>query len=376
MPHALRLSVLSLICLVSVLAQFEYGEILGTVRDATGAVVVGARVKLRSVDTNVERASTTNDEGVYSFAGLRIGGYELSVEQSGFKTAKATVPSLRVGDRLRIDIPLETGQITEQVTIVDEATPLLETDTSSRGQVIGLTQIRELPLNKRDYTQLVLLAPGTAVDPRQRIGGAINSMGIARCRITTSSMASTTTRTRRVFAESASMSSGLPSTPWPSSKCRPTAIPQSTAVAPAASSMCRSRAAATLPRDAVGVFPHDKLDAKAWTPTADCKRPKLRFNLFGANIGGPIIKDQTFFFVNYEGERERADLQRGNFNNVPISGALRIVPVDPTTGAPFPNGIIPAARFDPVSVRILSDSNFPVQAISPRFRSPACFSTL
>jgi hypothetical protein len=139
-------------------AQFEYGEILGTVRDPSGAIVSGASVVLRSGETNVERKTLTNDEGMYAFAGLRIGSYTLKVEHSGFKPAQANVSALRVGDRLRVDI-------------------LLETDTSSRGQVVGLTEIRELSLNKRDYTQLVLLAPGTAVNPRQRIGGAINING-------------------------------------------------------------------------------------------------------------------------------------------------------------------------------------------------------
>ena len=177
MPLVRRCAAVAMLLAAHAFAQFEYGEVLGTVRDTSGGVIQGAKVKIRSVDTNIERSIQTNDEGIFSFPGLRIGAYQVSVEQEGFKTAQASVPELRVGDRLRLDITMETGQLAERISVEAAATQLLEADTSSRGQVIGLNQIRELPLNKRDYTQLVLLAPGTAVNPRQRIGGAINING-------------------------------------------------------------------------------------------------------------------------------------------------------------------------------------------------------
>src|SRR5262249_60690644 len=83
----------------------------------------------------------------------------------------------RVSDRLRVDMSLEPGGANEQVTVVADAAPLLETDTSTRGQVIQSQQIRELPLNKRDYTQLVLLAPGTTYNPDHHLGGGISING-------------------------------------------------------------------------------------------------------------------------------------------------------------------------------------------------------
>src|SRR5579863_4894499 len=140
--------------------QFEYGEILGTVRDASQGVVTGAKVTLRNLDTNVERDENTNDQGDYSFPGLRAGHYSVQSEKQGFRTATTANLELRTGDHLRNDIALETGNVTEQVT-VDATAPLLETDTSERGEVVQAAQIEELPLNKRDYTQLVLLVPGT-----------------------------------------------------------------------------------------------------------------------------------------------------------------------------------------------------------------------
>jgi len=294
----------------------------------------------------------------------------VTVEHTGFRGAKASIPTLRVGDRLRIDVVLAPSEVTEEVTVLSAAS-LLETDTSSRGQVVSLTQIRELPLNKRDYTQLVLLAPGTAVNPRQRIGGALNINGnralqnnflldgmdnnsnatsyrgerVDVIRPSVDSVAEFKVQTNSYSAEYGRSAGGVINVTIKSGSNRMTG---------------------TLWE----FFRNDRLDAKGWTPTADGNKPKLRFNLFGANLGGPVIKDRAFFFANYEGERERQgtthtrtvptrELQAGNFNGVPIAGALRISPVDPATGAPFPGGVIPRARFDPVTVRILSDPNFP-----------------
>jgi hypothetical protein len=168
-----------LICLFSVAAlraQFEYGEILGTIRDASGAVITKAKVTLRNVETNVERAGISNGQGAYSFPGLRAGQYAVRTEQVGFRSAKTEILTLRTGDHLRIDVQLDTGQVTEQVE-VNASTNALETDTSSLGQVVQGTMVRELPLNQRDYTQLVLLVPGTTYNPAQRLGGAISVNG-------------------------------------------------------------------------------------------------------------------------------------------------------------------------------------------------------
>lgn len=352
-------------------AQFEYGEVLGAVRDASGGVISGAEVRLQNDATKVERTTRTNEEGVYSFAGLRIGSYTLRVEHPGFKAAEASVSALRVGDRLRVDITLEPGIINEEVTVVGDASPLLETETSSRGQVIGLTEIRELPLNKRDYTQLVLLAPGTQFDPRKRIGGAINING------------------NRALQNNFLLDGLDNNSNATSYRGERVDVIRPSVDAVAEFKVQTNSYSAEYGRSAGGVinvtiksggndfrgtlwqfFRNDKLDAKGWTPTVDGNKPKLRFNLFGANLGGPVVRNKSFFFMNYEGERERQgttytrtvptpELQRGDFNNVPIAGSLRIPPVDPTSLTPFPGNVIPASRFDPVAVRILRDANFP-----------------
>src|SRR5579872_7346253 len=112
-----------LLCLCAALAvaplqaQFEYGEILGTVRDTSGAVVSNAKVTVRGIDTNVQSSTLTNDQGNYSFPDLRAGHYEVSTAVTGFRPARSDALSVRVGDRLRMDLALDPGQVTEEVTV-------------------------------------------------------------------------------------------------------------------------------------------------------------------------------------------------------------------------------------------------------------------
>jgi hypothetical protein len=145
--------------------QSENGGILGTVLDTTGSVVAGAKVTARDRNTNVERTTTTNGQGLYAFPALRIGSYEVRAEYTGFKPSVSVVLQLRVADRVRVDMVLEPGEVATEVTVQAEITGQLETETSSRGQIIAGEQVRELLLNRRDYTQLILLAPGTVTAP-------------------------------------------------------------------------------------------------------------------------------------------------------------------------------------------------------------------
>jgi hypothetical protein len=383
----------SIVCLAAIAftgrlqAQFEYGEILGTVRDTSGAVVSGAKVTVRGLDTNVQASALTNDQGNYSFPDLRSGNYEVAASDMGFRPAKSDALSLRVGDRLRMDLTLEPGQITEQVTVVAAGAPLLETDTSVRGQVIESQQIEELPLNKRDYTQLVLLVPGTTYNPDQRLGGAISINGNRTLQndylldgVDNNSHA-TSFRGDRVDVM-------LPSVD---------AVQEFRVQSNAYSAEYGHSAGAVVNVTIKNgsnqfhgtgweFFRNDDMDAHGWTPTLGGAKPKVRFNLFGANIGGPIVKDKTFFFVNYEGDRERGGvifqaivptlaLQQGIFANPPagLGSTLKVAPVDPTTGAAFANGVIPQIRWSPVASRILAYPQFPVPTPNPLITTPGTY---
>jgi hypothetical protein len=366
--------------------QFEYGEILGTVRDASQGVVSGAKVTLRNLDTNVEREASTNEQGDYSFPDLRAGHYSVQSEKAGFKTSTTGNLELRTGDHLRNDILLETGNITEKITV--EATePLLETDTSERGETVEAAQIEELPLNKRDYTQLVLLVPGTTYNPDQRLGGAISVNGNRTLQndylldgIDNNSHA-TSYRGDRVDVI-------LPSVD---------AVQEFRVQSNAYSAEYGHSAGAVVNVTIKNgtnqfhgamweFFRNDAMDAHGWTPTIGGVKPEVRFNQYGANIGGPIRKDKTFFFVNYEGDREHngnvfqatvpiPQLTQGNFNNLPagLGATLKVLPVDPNTGVPFANGIIPQSRWSQVATRILAYPQFPVPNAAPQILTPGAF---
>ncbi|HKA00645.1 MAG TPA: carboxypeptidase regulatory-like domain-containing protein [Candidatus Solibacter sp.] len=366
-------------------AQFEYGEVLGTVRDQSGGVITGAKITLREIDTNVERSVLTNDQGNYSFPGLRAGNYEIATLITGFRPAKSDTLLLRVSDRLRFDLQLTPGQVNETVTVTAEASPLLETEISSRGQTIQGQQIRELPLNKRDYTQLVLLAPGSTYNPAQRLGGAISING-------------NRTLQNNYLLDGADNNSNTTSFRGERvDVIRPSvdAVEEFRVLTNSYSAEYGRSAGAVVNVSIKGgsnrlrgtaweFFRNDKMDAHGWTPTLGGVKPELRFNLFGANMGGPIVKDKTFFFVNYEGERERngvtyqgtvptLDLQAGDFSNIApgLSSTLRIIPVDPANNrVPFAGNIIPKNRWSRAATLILADPNFPAPTPTPLIPVP------
>jgi hypothetical protein len=141
------------------LAQFDAATVLGTVIDATGAVVPGATVTLRNTDTGITATTVTDGEGHYQFLNVRIGTYSLRAELQGFSAAIAEQISVTVNARQRVDLTMKVGDIGETVQVTGAAR-LLESESSDRGQVIGREQIVNLPLNGRAYADLALLSPG------------------------------------------------------------------------------------------------------------------------------------------------------------------------------------------------------------------------
>jgi hypothetical protein len=142
-------------------AQKDAGTIVGTVRDASGAVVPGAKVSIEDVDRGVQMTLSTNGEGEYVASPLHIGRYRVTVQQVGFKKAVSEVVQLDVQGRVAINMSLQVGLISEEV-LVTGAAPLLETETSELGQVVDQKRVSNLPLNGRNFAQLALLSTGTA----------------------------------------------------------------------------------------------------------------------------------------------------------------------------------------------------------------------
>ncbi|HJQ26828.1 MAG TPA: carboxypeptidase regulatory-like domain-containing protein [Blastocatellia bacterium] len=143
-------------------AQDITGSIVGIVRDANGAAVAGATVTVRETTKNiVARTLTTNEEGAYSAPLLQAGTYSVTVEATGFKKYTKTDIQLNVNDRLSVDVALEAGAITEEVHVEAGATQV-ELQTATAGSLVSNIEVRELPLNNRNFVQLVTLLPGVS----------------------------------------------------------------------------------------------------------------------------------------------------------------------------------------------------------------------
>src|SRR6202142_1286863 len=150
-------------------AQKDAGAIVGVVRDASGALITGAKVTVTDVDRGIQLTLTTNAEGEYVASPLRIGSYSVTVEKQGFKKAVAGPVQVNIQDRAGVDLKLEPGMATEVVTVTSER-PQLETETSELGQVVDSRRINALPLNGRNYAQLALLGAGVAAaEPGSRV---------------------------------------------------------------------------------------------------------------------------------------------------------------------------------------------------------------
>jgi hypothetical protein len=132
-------------------AQFETASVVGTVHDASGAVVPGAKVTLTSSATGVALTRTTSSDGAYEFATVRSGIYIVTSEKDGFSLALVDNVQVQVGARLRVDLQMAIGQVSEKVEVTASA-PLIDTDSSQRSQVITGDQMRELALNGREYS--------------------------------------------------------------------------------------------------------------------------------------------------------------------------------------------------------------------------------
>jgi len=152
-------------------SQTITGTLVGTVKDPTGAVLPGVSVKLTRVDTAQVREMVTDERGDFRFVQLGVGVYQLDTELTGFKTDVRSGITIRTDTTSRVDVTLEVGDISEKITVTEDA-PLLDSETSSVGHIINSRTVSELPLNTRRFEQLVFLSPGAALP---RPGQALDS---------------------------------------------------------------------------------------------------------------------------------------------------------------------------------------------------------
>ena len=160
MTSPMKLLLLTLFCAQVLPAQVATSTIAGVVSDSGGAMVPNARVVVVLSTTGQQREASTNDAGEYVVPQLAPGVYKVSVSTSGFQTAVVPTLSLDIAERAVVNITLQVGQISEQVTVTGVSAELLETETASLGQVVTRRAVNDLPLNGRNYLTLGALSPG------------------------------------------------------------------------------------------------------------------------------------------------------------------------------------------------------------------------
>ncbi len=386
------------------ISQTFYGSIVGAVADASGATITGAKVTVTNTGTGEQRTANTSEDGSFRFVNLIPGTYKVDVEQSGFKRYTRDAIAVAVESAVRVDVAMQIGDMTQQVEVTSAA-PLLQTENASLSQVVGTRAVEELPLNGRNVLNLAVIAPG--VVPQGSSEGSLTG--------------------KNVFAagnyqigggtanQSAEFLDGVPVN---------ITYGNIVALVPSADTVSEFRVqtnnnTAEYGRYTGGVInitsksgtnefhgsAYDYLRNRVLNATnffanasGAGKAPFVQ-NQFGANLGGPIRKDKTFFFFAYEGFRARQGVlftetvptlaqTRGDFTGYLNSSGARIPIYDPLTQCdaygnaacgssvvqrtPFPGNIIPASRINPVAAKFLAfpeyaAPNTPGQAFTNNF---------
>lgn len=370
MRTMVRLGLFGLIPAAAALAQVATGTINVEVQDASGAVVPGATVTLTRTATGEVRQGKTNERGLFRAAFMPLGAYTLAAEAPGFKRTTLSGLELRVDQDANITVTLSPGDVVETIEVT-AATPLLEATTSSVGQVIENRKILELPLNGRNPFALGLLAGNT--NPVYGMGTNMPFVGgggrFGNNEVLLDGVDNNTIQNRGAVGRA-----GIAYIPSVDAvqefkvKTNNFSAEFGKSAGTVVSATIKSGS-----NDFHGslyeFLRNDKLDANNFfTNAAGLRKAKFRQNQFGGALGGPILRDRTFFFGDYEGTRRSTaasssildvpppEMRTGDFSRYPglifDPGARRIGPTGTVISEPFPNKRIPASRINPTSAAI------------------------
>lgn len=346
---------------IQALAQATSGTVVGTVRDASGAVVPGAGLTATNIATGISQSASSGSAGDYTIPNLAPGNYKITAQLKGFSTAVVPNGTVQVEQTTRIDFTLSPGQTTQEVVVSGEA-PLVQSTTSDLGQVIESHQIEALPLNGRLFEQLVTIVPGAIQAGWSDFAENPSAAGAL-------------TPTQAVV-------NGLP---WSGNYYMIDGVHNTEplnafiSITPALDSVESFKVETSNPNAEYGSFGgaivnlaiksgtnefhgevfdflrNDDLDARDFFALT---RAPYKSNQFGGLLGGPIIKSKLFFFADYQ----QLIAHQGQTNTLTVPTALQRQGVlteggqgpiyNPATGAPFPNNTIPIASMDPVALKV------------------------
>ncbi len=353
-------------------AAFAYGQavtasLLGNVADASGAAVPNAKLTITEVNTGISRATTSNESGLYVFSNLPPGTYTVRAEQTGFKRAERTGIDVVVNTTTRIDLTLQPGQITETINVTSEAPPL-QTERADTGRQIETKTIEDLPLPaNHNFQSLSLLVPG-ASKPENQHSAFFNPQTSYATRFNGQSRLGNNLQLEGVDDNERT---GLLQVLIPPQEAIQT-VDISTSDYEAELGRATGGAVNIILKSGANAFhgeayEFNRVSALSARSHFDPKRGHFTYNYFGGTVGGPIIRNRTFFFADYlriEDHQANNDLL-----TVPTaaerSGNLSVAPqpiYDPTIGNPatgagrtaFAGNIIPPGMINPISAKILS----------------------
>ena len=354
----MKLIVLPLALLSFAYAQTNVGQISGKVFDTSGAIVPGVAISVLSPDTGYSQQTNSDASGFYSFPSLSRGTYTLKASKAGFRAAEATGVVLEAASRKAYDFTLEVGQLTEAISVTAQANQV-QTTSGDLSSVVTEKQLSQIALNGRNYTQLLRLIPGSATT------AGLDAFGLA--------LSTTSNRVNGIRSNSAyftvdgadNMDNGGNSNAIISpnidtiSEVRVLTSSYSAEFGGRSGAMINvvtKSGTRSFHGSAFYFLRNDKFDARSFFAQT---RPPLRFNNFGWTLGGPVVlpggfnkdRQKLFFFGGQEIKLNRQStvqtsvvptaLERvGDFR-----GSTLAAPIDPLTGQPFPDRVVPAARF-------------------------------
>jgi hypothetical protein len=371
-------ALLTLFPVLQARAQQTTADILGTVTDASGAVIPGVTVVVQNMGTDAKRTTQTGANGAYIVTNLEVGTYSVTITATGFRTFSVPGLALSGSNRARVDAVLQAGAVSETVTVEGAEAAALQTDTAVMFQTINKTAVQDLPLNGRNYAVLPTLVPGandgpetgslnngTTLDDRmpraalsvngqsdilnqQLIDGADNTERVIHqvgVRPSIDSIQELDIQTSNYSAEFGSTAGGVVN-------------------------IITKAGTNTFHGDVFEYFRNDVLDATPYEFGAGIPKAKLRQNQFGGSIGGPVIRNKTFFFFAYEAFHQSTatnpatfivptafeEKNPGNFSDTTqIANSKCLANSKLCTPCPTPVGglcplIIPAGSIDPVAL--------------------------
>ena len=302
--HLVKCFALNFACATFALAQVNTATIVGTISDTSGSVIQGVQVTARHAATGATHSTRSDDGGNYIFDRLNIGDYVISASQAGFKTVERQRIHLDATGRVKVDLTLQVGAITENVSVQTDA-PLVSTQSTELGVVVNETRVRNLPLNGRNFSELISLETGTVqtsdgvfFNGLTRDGVNVSVDGTDASNPDRPSTADFGNQTNQNLLSVEVVAEFKTTTGTFSAET-------GRALSGAVNVITKS-GTNELHGSVYEFFRNDKLDSRNFfAPTRDI----LRQNQFGATVGGPILRNKLFFFAGWEGVRIRRGVQ-------------------------------------------------------------------